>query len=227
MKKISLALFVVASVGELVAIMLGNDLLHQTCKPLIMLSLCGHYWFVSEGNHSRTFVVAMIASWIGDVLLMVAEKDEAYFLFGLAAFLVTHVMLIITFHQFRDNNAGNPLRGVQSIRMAFPVVLAGTGLIILLYPSLGALKFPVVVYVLILMCMVLAALYRYGRTDFKSMITAFAGALLFMMSDSILAINKFLMPLDHAGFWIMLTYCAGQFLIVRGVILHPYKIINR
>lgn len=220
MKKIALLLFVMASFGEIISILLGHELLHQISKPSIMVTLIGYYWFASGNDRSLAFIVAMIAAWIGDVLLMFAERNEMYFIMGLGAFLVTHVMLILTFRQFRSENAGNPLRGVQSIRMAFPIVLAGTGLIVVLYPTLGALKFPVVVYAIVLMCMVLNALYRYGRTNFTSMIATFAGALLFMMSDSILAINKFLMPLGNAGLWIMVTYCAGQFLIARGLLYH-------
>lgn len=220
MKKIALLLFVMASLGEIMSILLGYEVLHQISKPTIMVTLIAYYWFESKSDRSLALIVAMIAAWIGDMLLMFAEKNEMYFIIGLGAFLVTHVMLILAFKQFRSENAGNPLRGVQSIRMAFPILLAGTGLIIVLYPALGALKFPVVVYAIVLMIMVLNALYRYGRTNFRSMITTFAGALLFMMSDSILAINKFLMPIGNAGLWIMLTYCLGQFLIVRGLLYH-------
>jgi uncharacterized membrane protein YhhN len=48
----------------------------------------------------------------------------------------------------------------------------------------------------------------------------FVGALLFMLSDCLIAINKFMMPIGHAELCIMSTYMAGQFLIVRGLLEH-------
>ena len=44
------------------------------------------------------------------------------------------------------------------------------------------------------------------------------GAIAFVLSDSLLAVNKFYQPIPYAGVFIMLTYCAAQFLIVRGFI---------
>jgi uncharacterized membrane protein YhhN len=220
MKKLALLLFVVIALSELVAIALHKTAVHEICKPLLMVTLIIYYWVAAGGNRSSVLVAALVTSWIGDILLLLAERDERYFIPGLVLFLITHLVFILGFRQHRRKNAGNPLRGVQSIRMAFPVVLAGTGLIVVLYPSLGDLKAPVVAYAVVLMFMVLNALYRYGYTDFKSMIITFAGALLFMVSDSILAVNKFLMPLGNAGLWIMATYVSGQFCIVRGLLYH-------
>jgi uncharacterized membrane protein YhhN len=220
MKKVALITFVMLSLGELGAIVFDYNEVHHICKPLLMVSLIGYYWIASEARRSLTLVASLFASCAGDILLMFAENDERYFIPGLVAFLVTHVLLIFAFKQHRRENAGNTLRSVQSIRMAFPVVLAGTGLIVILYPSLGDLKIPVVAYAIVLILMVLGALYRYGRTNFKSMTITFAGAMLFMISDATLAINKFLMPIPHAGLWIMTTYIIAQFLIVRGLLDH-------
>ncbi|NJM25768.1 MAG: lysoplasmalogenase [Bacteroidia bacterium] len=101
-----------------------------------------------------------------------------------------------------------------------PVVLAGAGLVIILLPHLGALKIPVVIYALVLVTMVLSALYRFGKTTTLSFWLVLGGALLFMTSDSLLAINKFIAPLPMAGFWIMLTYGAAQWCIVVGLLQH-------
>ncbi|MFM8914325.1 MAG: lysoplasmalogenase family protein, partial [Flammeovirgaceae bacterium] len=66
----------------------------------------------------------------------------------------------------------------------------------------------------------ITALFRYGRTTSKSFTYVMMGALLFMTSDSLLAINKFLNPLPLSGISIMLTYCLAQYLIVEGIIAH-------
>jgi uncharacterized membrane protein YhhN len=72
--------------------------------------------------------------------------------------------------------------------------------------------------------MALTALFRYGRTNSKSFLLIFIGAVLFMVSDSVLAINKFHNAFSAAGALIMLTYCLAQFLIVEGALVHEKSI---
>ena len=67
----------------------------------------------------------------------------------------------------------------QKIRFSFPIILAGTGLIVVLYPSLGSLKIPVVTYALVLIVMVLNSVFRYGRTSSVSFGSVFLGSIFF------------------------------------------------
>jgi uncharacterized membrane protein YhhN len=103
------------------------------------------------------------------------------------------------------------------------VVLAGTGLITILYPSLGGLQIPVMIYAVVLMIMVIAAMQRYGKTTAASYGRVLSGAILFMISDSMLAINKFLHPFFMASAAIMITYIAAQYFIVQGILAHPTR----
>ena len=82
------------------------------------------------------------------------------------------------------------------------------------------MRFPVVAYAAVIQAMVIAAVFRWGRTANASFWAVFAGALLFMISDSLIAVNKFYTPLDGASQWIMTTYLSGQFLIVFGLLKH-------
>lgn len=68
--------------------------------------------------------------------------------------------------------------------------------------------------------MVVNAIFRYGRTNGESFWLVFGGSVLFMVSDSVLAFNKFHSPIPWSGVLIMTTYIAGQFLIVRGLTKH-------
>jgi uncharacterized membrane protein YhhN len=79
---------------------------------------------------------------------------------------------------------------------------------------------PVMLYALVLTLMVLNALFRFKRTGAASFAMVFGGAILFMISDSVLAVNKFLEPVSHSGIWIMSTYISAQFLIVEGILQH-------
>jgi uncharacterized membrane protein YhhN len=61
------------------------------------------------------------------------------------------------------------------------------------------MKIPVLIYAAVLTGMVLVALFRFGKTSSSSFALVFGGAILFMISDSLIAINKFLEPLPMAG----------------------------
>lgn len=221
MKKIALIGFGVVALGELVGLVMDNYDVQLVCKPLIMITLGIYYAASVDREHRSTALLAAIVfSLAGDVLMLLAKDAENYFVLGLGSFLIAHIFYILTYRQHRGENSPNELQGVQRIRLAFPVILAGTGLVVVLYPLLGGLRVPVVLYAIVLVTMVLQALFRFGRTEALSFWLVFAGALLFMLSDSLIAIHKFMMPVGHAELWIMSTYMAGQFLIVRGLLEH-------
>jgi len=219
MKKFFLVCFFVLSAGELTAILLQLPTLEKIFKPGMMATLIAYY-FVSSESRSQSVLLAMCLSLVGDVFLMLQTPANSMFIFGLVAFLLSHVFYIMAYRQHTDKNETGGLQGIQRARFAFPIILAGTGLIIVLYPFLGDMKMPVVFYALVLILMVLNALFRYGHTNALSFWMVFLGAIIFMVSDSTLAINKFLEPVSHGTFWIMLTYGAAQFLIVKGLIEH-------
>jgi uncharacterized membrane protein YhhN len=220
MKKIALFLFYSAVAGVLLAEILQIDWLFIIAKPLIMASLFLYYLNAAESEYrSRVLVLAIIFSFAGDVLLM----KEEYFVSGLIAFLISHVLYIFAYREFSNEDSGNALNGLQRIRLAFPVILAGSGLVVILFPVLGDLKIPVMLYAAALAIMVITALFRFGRTNPPSFWMVFAGAVFFMISDSILAINKFLTPVAFSGVLIMSTYMAAQFLIIKGLLKHPQQ----
>jgi uncharacterized membrane protein YhhN len=218
MKKLFLFLFLIAAAVHLIAEFFPSAFLHNISKPLLMIAL-GGYYFVRCDERSVVTIGAILFSLIGDVLLL----DDSNFMLGLIAFLLAHVFYIFSYRQHRFETDVEALQGVQRVRIAFPVVLAGTGLVVILYPKLDALRVPVIIYAGVITTMVLTALFRFGRTNARSFWMVFAGAVLFMISDSVLAVNKFLEPLSRAGFWIMLTYIAGQYLIVEGLIAHAAR----
>lgn len=213
--KIFLILFFIAAIGELISTIAELPTVHLICKPLLLPSLIAYYW-VSTTDRSMMMLGALVFSWIGDVLLM----DNAYFIFGLISFLVSHILYIVTYKQHQHEETTHALHGLQRIRFAFPVLLAGTGLIVILWPHLNDMKYPVLVYAGVITFMTLTALFRFGRTSVQSFAFVFGGAILFMISDSLLAVNKFIEPIAMGHFWIMLTYCGAQILITIGILRH-------
>jgi uncharacterized membrane protein YhhN len=192
-------------------------------KPLIMIGLMAHYWVMSPAR-SRLFLVALFFCWLGDVFLIFQSTDPLFFIGGLASFLVGHIVYIFCYRQLQIIPSSKELLGSQKVRFAFPIILAGTGLVTILYPLLGALRIPVMIYALAITLMALTALFRYGRTNSTSFLLIFIGAVLFMVSDSLLAINKFHHAFSAAGALVMLTYSVAQFLIVEGALVHEKSI---
>jgi uncharacterized membrane protein YhhN len=217
MKKVTLYVVVLVFVAELIAVTLNLATLNFVVKPLIMTSLAAYY-LVSTKPRSTLFLIAMLFCWVGDVLLLF--KPELFFMAGLVAFLTGHILYILCYQRMRFSESKNALLGPQKVRFALPIALAGTGLVVVLYPVLGDLRIPVMIYALVITIMALQALFRFGYTTNKSFVLVFIGAILFMISDSLLAINKFLMPIQFASFYIMATYMVAQYLIVEGVIAH-------
>lgn len=224
MKKYFFVLFLLASVAELYSTLVDAPLVHQFAKPFLLLTLIGYYVFSRAGQPMAiTFLLALFCSWVGDVLLMFQQDDASFFIYGLAAFLLAHVLYIFSYRQHRWEDETNALQGLQRVRFAFPLLFAGSGLVVILYPHLGDMQGPVLVYALVITLMSINALFRYGRTTQGSFVMVFGGSILFMISDSLLAINKFIEPLALADFWIMLTYMGAQLLIVQGIIIHTEK----
>lgn len=219
-RRIFLILFLVDAVVNLAGEFLDIQILSDVSKPLIAPFITGYYVASSVPYRSIPLMIALLACWIGDVALMFVGYSQAWFMAGLTAFLIGHIFYIIAYRQFRWESNENGLLPVQKIRFSLPVVLAGTGLIAVLYPVLDGLRFPVMIYAVTIMIMVMNAIFRCGRTNSKSFWFVLTGGVLFMISDSILAMNKFKAEIEMGGVWIMLTYISAQFFIVEGLSSH-------
>lgn len=193
-------------------------LLNLIFKPLIVISLLV-FLFANNAHKSKAAMLAvggLAMSVLGDVLLIFQGQNGLFFIGGLVSFLLAHVLYILYYVRSSGVSSGKKIKGSSFFYLV--VVVYGCVLFGLLYSHLGNLKLPVALYTLVLLGMNIAAFNRYGKvndTSFKQILT---GALLFTSSDSLLAINKFFIPLPLAGVWIMLTYSFAQYFIVQGVI---------
>jgi uncharacterized membrane protein YhhN len=220
LKRWFLILFFVFALLQIAAQIFSQPILGFVSKPMLVIFLVAYYSRSAPSINGR-FLFALMFCWLGDVFLLFEQVNWIFFMAGLGSFLLAQLILIFTYRIFvssKDN-----FKGTQRVRLSFPFLLAGSGLVVILYPRLGELKIPVIVYALVLTLMVLQAIFRLGRTNPKSFWLVFSGAAFFMLSDSLLAINKFYQPIFLAGMWIMSTYIAAIYLIVEGVIAHVDK----
>lgn len=185
-------------------------------KALLMIILMS--WFMDTTDDYRSpvkkwVIAALCFSWLGDVLLIFQERYQLFFMLGLASFLIAHIFYIIFFHQLRIKEAvkGNPWL------MVIVVVYYGA-LITILSPYLGDMKWPVRVYGIVISFMFMLAMHMLFIKDKITGRWMMMGALLFVISDSALAINKFYKPFEQAGIVVMLIYGFAQLFIVYGAI---------
>lgn len=191
---------------------LGN--LHFISKPLIVGLLL--FYFSKYGkhleSHTKTFTtLALSFSLAGDVLLLLVYKSGHFFIAGLLAFLIAHVMYVLVF--LKQRNAE-----IKPYGFILLLLIYASGLFSLLKSGLGDLLVPVIIYMCVILLMVVSAFLRRKKVNASSYNLVFVGALIFILSDSLLAVNKFYTPLPFADFSIMFTYALAQLSIVFGLL---------
>jgi uncharacterized membrane protein YhhN len=178
-------------------------------KPLAMISIIAIAFgksFPALTYYQGAIIFGLLFSLIGDIFLVRHE----HFIQGLVSFFIAHLFYIAAFVLF------TPSRSWLAVS-ALPVVACLAVMLWVLWPRLGKLKVPVMLYTIIIALMGWQALNRLIEAgDIKSVFAA-AGALLFMASDSILAINKFRYSFHHAQLLLLITYFLAQWLIALSV----------
>ncbi len=200
---------------HLLAILSHQELIRFITKPLLMAWLMVYFISItSTGFPARKLTLsALFFSWLGDVFLMQSEAD--FFLAGLGSFLLAQLCYTWIFLQIRKRQYNRA--------MWLPVVFIAVGLYVLLlywwlFPHLSAnLKVPVVVYAIAIGSMLITSLHVSSPPYSREAIGLVTGASLFVLSDSLLAINQFIQPFPLAAVGIMLTYGLAQLFIVHSI----------
>ncbi len=186
---------------------------HYLTKPFILISLIFFFWKYATHLDAKTrqyTFMALTLSLLGDILLMFADVSAHFFMGGLVSFLLAHLMYVFTFLK-RKNNSNN------TVFVVVALVLYAAGLFYFLKEGLGDLLIPVIIYMIVILSMVITAFLRKGNVPKSSFVLVFLGALFFITSDSLLALNKFYKPLAFSGISIILTYSIAQLFIVLGI----------
>lgn len=187
-------------------------------KPMIVGILIYHYYRRTrlQSSFDKKILAGLIWSWIGDVALMGVGIKSSFFLVGLVAFLIGHIAYITAFREDIKSGGKRPI-WVISLAMAY-FITHGLLFYIVLYPGLGVLKVPVALYSLIIAVMAILAWMRSIKSSGWGYWLVAIGAWFFVISDTILAVNKFVDKLPNAGLWIMATYILAQYGIATGSI---------
>ena len=190
-------------------------------KPLLMISLAYYFYRAVPATALNRFVLAALGfSFLGDSLLMFVSSNDSFFLIGLISFALAHLIYIVI--NLNAVNEGKP--GIKFQWQDIPFLLYGLGVFSLVKDGLGDMYFPALSYTVLICIMGMTARKRWKKTDNQSFWLIMTGAGFFIISDSLLAINRFLEPLPKADLLIMITYLLAQFLIVQGLVVFIKKI---
>jgi uncharacterized membrane protein YhhN len=147
-----------------------------------------------DTRYLKLIFAGLIFCLAGDTLLM----WDSLFVYGLSAFLIGHLLFLAAF---------SSLNGFSLIfRSLLPIATVTFAVFFWLLPKLGEISIPVAIYMVVLSTMVWQAinLYLKQANEFTQMLAI--AALLFLFSDSIIAINKFKVPFELSGITILCSY---------------------
>ena len=203
-QKTSLYIFAAFAIIFIAALPFQPYLGNFVIKALPAISLSALALTTVSGSRGKLLLVSLLLCAAGDVALELGAGK--YFVIGLGFFLIAQIMFIVTFS--RDFK-------MQRSRIPIIVILAIYALAIasIMTPSLKEMAIPVYFYLTAITLMGIFAALRTARNKFT-----IYGALSFIVSDSIIAVNKFMVPVPAVDYIVMVTYYLALFLIVYGFV---------
>ena len=182
-------LFAGLVLADLIAVSMESKPLEYVFKPSLMLAL-GIYFFLetakTPNKKQRNLVLtALFFSLLGDVFLMLPNG----FILGLAAFLVGHLFYIFA---FMLDNQGFLFSKKDRLMAALGILIYGVVFLSIVVPKVNVdLKMPIIAYGITILVMLLTALNRWQNVENETFKWVLIGAILFVLSDSLIAISRF------------------------------------
>jgi uncharacterized membrane protein YhhN len=212
--RVVLYAYAVVGLANVAAELAGATTAIHLTKVLLMPLLLAWLLVTMHGQITapiRWLAAGVVFAWMGDLLLM--GDGDAFFIGGIAAFLLMQVCFIIAFTRVPGPGL------VRAWKVALvPFVAVWLLLNILVSPGVGQLRIPVLVYSVVLVGMAVAALDLVIRVPQDKGWRVAIGAALFVVSDAFIALTAF-GPLSEShviSAFIMATYIVAQGMIVTG-----------
>ena len=203
-QKVYLLVFLIFAVAYLGTIPVQPYPGHFIIKAVPVLTLSVLALTKVAALKGKLLFTALVLSAGGDIALALGGEQEMIFTIGLGLFLVAHVVYIVAFS--RDFKVQRSRIPIVIVLIAYAVAIA-----VIMTPSLKDMMIPVYVYMVVITLMGVFAAFRGPKS-----VLVLCGAISFIISDSILAINKFMVAVPGADYLVMVTYYAAQLLIVLG-----------
>jgi uncharacterized membrane protein YhhN len=194
---------------HIAALYASNRALVYLTKPatmLVILTLALVGRNRARQRYANLVLAGLACSLVGDVLLMLPTDQ---FVPGLVSFWIAHLFYIAAFR--------SGIRGFGPSWLPLPFCAFGLATLWILFPGLGEMKLAVIGYLLVILTMAWQSAVRWNARRDQSSVLALSGALLFVASDSSIALNRFHTRFYLADALIMSTYFVAQWLIASSV----------
>lgn len=186
-----------------------NQTLKYTFKPLTTILIIALAFLQKpEGFDSYGYLIitGLVFSLIGDIYLMLPTDK---FIHGLASFLIAHIFYIVAF-----SSGFGPFLDFEYL---IPAAIYTLVFLWVILPKTGSMKLPVIIYAIVLMIFMWQATGRYYYLAQTSAFYVFIGAILFVISDSILAYARFVKSFKLSQLLIHTTYWGAQIAIALSI----------
>ena len=210
----------------MLSIVLGNQVLHNITKPVFMVLLVIYYrtQLGALDKFSKLILLGLFFSWLGDIFLMI-EKTGLFFILGLGSFLIAHLGYLGGFYQ-NLRSSKEPFNYGKSVLYSIPFLLITVPFFLYIKSGVPSELFmPVFAYTAVITAMGIFSALRFGHVNQKTFNWVLIGAILFIFSDCVLAINLFSIQPETGshlakGLAIcnMFLYLTGQYYITRGAV---------
>ena len=164
----------------------------------------------AQTTKHKLFIAGLVFSSFGYIFLDVNRSQ--FFIYGLGSFLTAHIFYMICFAPLSNIFSSSNPQFKSQLLATLGFLVFGLVMFSYIRPGLGELFLPVLIYMSVLMLMGVFALLSK-----KSNLWLILGGVSFIISDSIIGIDKFYLPIPNAGILIMLSYYFAQFSLVRGM----------
>lgn len=211
-KEIVTYIFYLIALLTIIGIAFKITLLVYVFKPLLTITLL-YLYTLTLSKINKFYIYALLCCFVGDVFLLFKDQ-QLYFLIGLVSFLMAHIFFIkIVFKRLiRVSNK-------KILANYIPFLVLFIFLFLFIRKSLSVMMFPVLVYGLVISLFgSVAQVANEERRSIKSLYML-SGAIVFIISDSLLAVDKFYYSLPFFEVIVMFTYILALYLIHRSMIL--------
>jgi uncharacterized membrane protein YhhN len=223
MKNIPIILYIVIGLLNVLGHYLNEPDLVRFTKPMLMPALLFYIYYTASGHVTLRVLllcIAVVFSFLGDLALM--KDTETFFLLGLTGFLLAQ--LTYTYLYYKSTFAKPAFR----LMPLLPILTFTVFFLIILYPNVpGDMRIPIFVYALCITAMACMSRLRSGLTSENSYQWVMMGSLLFVVSDALIAYDKYYRSLSYDQELITATYIGAQRFIAMGILDHPEQQMKR
>ena len=216
--KKGILLYLIILLIHCISIYTNQTGLRMVSKLALMPVLMLYFFSIPKSGSNKSYTGLVLAgllfSMLGDLFL--TQTGQGYFLLGMVSFILTHICNGSNFLRIQSFRFQNPAPAVIALLV---FVLVTFFVFRLIQPELGSLQIPILIYMGIIGIMGILSSNLWVNTAIRSIVIRYfiPGAVFFIMSDSLLAMNSF--HFHDPARWdipVMLSYGIAQCFLVIG-----------